>query len=154
MSAYESDHGRLDMATLLMLGFTCLLRKGELLTLTISDFSLDTTTGICSLRNTKSGKRDSANEFVSITDMITLELIRFRKDTNSGSPLWIFSGSAFRQQFRRLCEVFHIAHCDCRPYSLRRGGATDYFSEDLFYGSYPYKGLMAKLPSCTGVHVR
>ena len=131
MAAFEMEGGRLDMTVMLLLGFTCLLRTGELLKLTVSDFSLGEDSGIVSLKETKSGRRHNVNEVVSFTDMATLEaarqLIKFRRQTNSGPLLWGHSGSFFRQQFKLLCDHFGLASHEFRPYSLRRGGATHVF---------------------------
>ena len=97
MAAHEISFGRLDMACMLLLGFLCLLRTGEFLSLSTTDFSLGTTTGICSLRNTKPGRREGVNEVVSITDMATLETLRqlilFRKQMNGSQCLWQHSQS-------------------------------------------------------------
>ena len=38
MAAFEMEHGRLEMIVSLLLGFSCLLRTGELLQLKVSDF--------------------------------------------------------------------------------------------------------------------
>eukprot|EP00435_Cladocopium_sp_Y103_P039075 s2514_g10.t1 len=94
MAAFEVDGGRLEMASLMLLGFTCLLRTGELLQLTTADFALGTETGVCSLKNTKTGRRDASNEVVSITDMVTLEtvpLLHFHERYKDTARLtWVF----------------------------------------------------------------
>jgi integrase len=131
MAAQAMEDGNLEMCVLLLLGFTCLLRTGELLNLTIHDFSLSDTTGVCALRNTKSGRRHSVNEVVSFTDAITLEcvkeLLRFRRRHPKGPLLWSSSPSFFRQQFKFFCDAWGLESHEFRPYSLRRGGATFLF---------------------------
>ena len=133
MAAYEVSCGRLDMACMLLLGFSCLLRTGEFLCLTIHGFSLGHDTGICSLKNTKSGRREGVNEVASITDMETLETLRqlviLRRQMNLSPKLWDHSNSSFRQQFKHLCNKFGLDTFEFRPYSLRRGGATAYFQQ-------------------------
>ena len=131
MAAYEMEHGRLEMTVMLLLGFTCLLRTGELLNLTIHDFSLGKDSGVCALKQTKSGRRDNVNEVVAFDDMITLEsvreLIKFRQISSTGIKLWSGTPAFFRQQFRLLCDTFDLSAHEFRPYSLRRGGATHLF---------------------------
>ena len=45
----------------------------------------------------------------------------------SDLPLWSACGAAFRKRFAQLCHVFDLDSYNFRPYSLRRGGATDLF---------------------------
>ena len=132
MSAYELHKGHLEMATILVLSFHCLLRTGEALKLRAVDFTLNSSQGICSLKETKSGRRNSANEAISITDFVVLELLStlcsVKKDLGlEMQPLWSGSGSAFRTRFRNLCTSFGLQRHNFRPYSLRRGGATHTF---------------------------
>lgn len=134
MSAYEWQNDNFEMAVLLLLGFDCLLRTGELLTVTAEDFQLGSSAGICSLKHTKSGVRFNANEAISITNPLVLEtlrlLISIRKQLNiTALPLWSGSPGNFRLRFRQLCDLMGIAHHDFRPYSLRRGGATWVFQQ-------------------------
>ena len=131
MAVFEMENNRLDMTVMLLLGFFCLLRTGELLQLTVNDFCLGHSSGLVSLKHTKSGRRDNASEFVSFTDIPTLEavkqLISLRKETNTGPRLWVHSPSSFRQQFKLLCDHYDLSSHQFRPYSLRRGGATHHF---------------------------
>lgn len=101
MAVFEMENNRLDMTVIFLLGFFCLLRTGELLQLTIHDFCLGALSGLVLLKYTKSGRRNNTNEFVSFTDIPTLEavkqLISLRLETNTGPRLWVHSGNAFRQ---------------------------------------------------------
>ena len=132
LAAYEIAHHNLEMASLLLLGFTCLLRTGELLELTAGDILLRDNDGIVSLRNTKSGVRHNAREAIHFDDMITIETVRtllqvkFRTNTSAG-PLWSQSPKLFRARFKQICDIFFLAAFRFRPYSLRRGGATHLF---------------------------
>lgn len=134
LAAYEMILGNFEMSALLLLSFHCLLRTGELLALNPSDLLLGEDSGIVSLQSTKSGKRNAATEAISITDTVTLEAVRnllaCRKALTSGSfPLWNGSPAAFRRRFAQLCNIFGLDHLQFRPYSLRRGGATDLFQQ-------------------------
>ena len=48
-------------------------------------------------------------------------------------PLWKGTPSSFRQRFREYCSLFHVKDLGFRPYSLRRGGATDLFQRSFSY---------------------
>ena len=126
------QEGAFEMGTLLLLGFHCMLRTGELLQLRISDLLVSDVTGIVHLRSSKSGLRHNTKESVTIDSpmvrAVCLELVeRRRVSPYRNLPIWRFSGTHFRKEFSRLCERFHVLHLNFRPYSLRRGGATAFF---------------------------
>lgn len=132
LTAYCVDRLHLEMAAILCLSFHCLLRTGEAMAVSFDDLMLGESSGICRLQNTKSGKRNAANEVISITDPVVLEILRALSQwrTSHGIPsmaLWSRSPGQFRQQFKRLMHVFSLDEHGFRPYSLRRGGATDLF---------------------------
>ena len=133
-ASFELKQGNLEMAASLMLGFHCLLRTGELLSLTLDDFSLSATQGICSLIGTKSGKRNAANEVITICNPLVLliltQLIEIRRlETHGNNRLYSASSACFRKRFNFLCHKFGLDSFVFRPYSLRRGGATAFFQE-------------------------
>lgn len=132
MAAYAIAQNRWGFAMVLILGFECLLRTGELLNLYPRDLLAGRSSGICTLRETKSGKRTGSNEFVSITDPVALELVKqflqLRRELNLTTlPVWTASATAFRRQFAQICSIFDLQRHSFRPYSLRRGGATHAF---------------------------
>ena len=121
----EADH--LAFATLLALGFHCLLRTGELLAIRFGDLEWNRTCGIITLMASKSGLRTGVCEAVAIRDALTLQLVdtlwSVRKPF-AGDLLWPHSSQHFRDEFHRCCEFFQVSHLKFKPYSLRRGGAT------------------------------
>ena len=132
MAAYEWEQENYEMSATLLLSFHCLLRTGEFLKVCADDFSLGRSSGVLALRNTKSGIRHNADEAISITDTLVLEIIRIlveiRRKHNLGSlPLWSQSAVQFRRRFNVLCSLMDLEKHQFRPYSLRRGGATHYF---------------------------
>lgn len=134
MTAYCIDHCYLEMAAILSLSFHCLLRTGEALSLSFEDIIIGTTSGICRLQNTKSGRRHSASEVISITNLAVLEILRALAEWRSANGLpklkiWSRTAATFRQQFKRLMQVYDVDELGFRPYSLRRGGATALFQE-------------------------
>ena len=129
--AYELAHDNLEMAVILGLAFHCLLRTGEFLALTLADIQVGTASGICSLKCTKSGRRNAAAEMVSITDPCILLLVREFLSIKQYSPphtrIWSTSAANFRTRFNALGVIFGLQTFAFRPYSLRRGGATHLF---------------------------
>ena len=115
-----------------MLGFTCLLRTGELLAVQPCDFILGDEVGIVSLQTSKSSVRHNIRESVTIHDALTLEMCRIllsdrKRREHPQVPLWRHSGQGFRYRFNILLGKLHLQGFQFRPYSLRRGGATAEF---------------------------
>ena len=132
MASYCMQTGLFDFGALLLVGFHCMLRTGEILQLRASDFLVSEETGVVHLHSSKSGLRHNTKESVTIESpmvrAVCLELVeRRRASYTSHLPIWLYSGSLFRKQFAKVCEKFHVMHLNFRPYSLRRGGATAYF---------------------------
>eukprot|EP00438_Fugacium_kawagutii_P016219 Skav233267 [mRNA] locus=scaffold4476:143528:150960:- [translate_table: standard] len=132
LAAYCIAFDQWELAVLLMIGFHCLLRTGELLALVPSDFLIGSTSGLVTLRNTKTGKRDNACDVVSITDHVVLELlVQFLALRQSlpgpAIPIWSGSPALFRKRFAAVCNAAGLERHQFRPYSLRRGGATHEF---------------------------
>eukprot|EP00435_Cladocopium_sp_Y103_P060375 s393_g22.t1 len=128
------DCNQLAFATLVALGFHCLLRTGELLALQFKDFECNDSCGVVSLFSSKSGLRTGAEEAVSIRDPLVLNLIRTLSDTQQqfrGQKLWPHSAQSFRNQFEKYMQYFRICHLKMKPYSLRRGGATFLLQEGV-----------------------
>ena len=129
MAGYALSIQELTMAALLLLGFHCLMRTGELLQIRPCDFLLDEVGGLVSIPSSKSGVRNNSRESVSISDMATLETVRAMVTLRSQQgmqqvPCWDRSGSSFRSLFKRILQALEITSLNFRPYSLRRGGAT------------------------------
>ena len=121
-----------SLATLLLLGFHCCLRTGEILNIAADDLLVNSETGILHLKKTKGGIRHNTKESVTIecpmVREVVLQTIAIQKQRRLLSvPLWTSSGQAFRSAFYRLCKQFDVVHLNFRGYSLRRGGATAYF---------------------------
>eukprot|EP00435_Cladocopium_sp_Y103_P031282 s1676_g7.t2 len=129
MAGYCISICELSMAALLLLGFHCLMRTGELLQVRPCDFILDNTVGLVSIPTSKSGIRHNTRESVTIRDAYTLETVAAMIDLRRSQGLenvacWDRSGSAFRDLFRRVLDHLELTSLGFRPYSLRRGGAT------------------------------
>ena len=131
---YALEHNQFEFGALLLLGFFCLLRTGEILQVCAKDLLLGTSHGIVSLHNTKSGQRDNVSEMVQFDDYFTLEFLRALKIRLSSAdranvPIWPHSAQHFRETFKRYVERFDLTQHQFRCYSLRRGGATKLFQD-------------------------
>ena len=125
-------------AAMLVLGFCCLLRTGELLSTKLEDLLITDDQGLVRLPKTKTSQRKNAPEVVVFDHPWALCLLRGVLDLEhslgrSRGLLWLQSAGAFRKRFRSYMRFFKLSHLLFRPYSLRRGGATDMF---LQTGSY------------------
>ena len=132
MAMYALAHDNVVFASMLLLGFFGLLRTGELLQLRTADLLLGPTQGIISLKDTKTGLRNAAQETVAFEDQLTLEVLRALIEIKKGQglenvPIWTKSAQSFRNSFAHHCKKFKLESYAFRPYSLRRGGATHLF---------------------------
>ena len=132
MAFYAAAHNDLGFATLLLLGFFGLLRTGEILQLRAIDLMAKDGRGLISLKDTKTGLRNAAQETVSFDDEVTLEFVRAlisikQQQHLHGVPIWTRSAQSFRNIFAHHCKRFGLQGYNFRPYSLRRGGATHLF---------------------------
>ena len=129
MAGWCLSQSELTMAALLLLGFHCLLRTGELLQVRPCDFLIQGDRGLVSLPSSKSGVRNNSKESVSISDISTIEtvaaMLSLKHSLNMDYvPCWDRSGSTFRNLFRDVLAQLGVTGLGFRPYSLRRGGAT------------------------------
>ena len=87
---------------------------------------------ILSLKGTKSGQRNSADETVAVDDQFSILILQTVLDILTtrnalSHRLWEFSNQSFKNHFESYMKRFHLTHLLFRPYSLRRGGATHLF---------------------------
>ena len=121
----------LATATALALGFWGFLRTGELLTVGCHQLLIGSKDMVVQLGLTKTGHRRQQDENVVITDPLTIllarTLLQIRKSQNRlGDPILSRGGTVFRETFRQHLHFFSFSQ-PFRPYSLRRGGATQDF---------------------------
>ena len=138
LANFAIQRGDLIFASLLLLGFYALLRTGELLQVCPRDILLKDGHGLVRLQDTKTSRKKGTCEIVPIDHLWTrlvLEqvLIERKAELRMNCPIWLESGQSFRQRFAAYFHYFNMSHCQYRPYSLRRGGATHFF---LTTGSY------------------
>ena len=114
-----------------MIGFYCLLRTGELLELRASHIFVESPNkpATISLGMTKGGKRMGAAESVQLNVHMALQWLLKWKRQSGSQQLLCPNSSQWRDRFARCLSSLGLASFDFRPYSLRRGGATYWFSQ-------------------------
>lgn len=119
------------MTLSILLAFFGLLRTGELLSLQAKQVSISKAKGpaVISLGLTKAGKRQGAAESVTIySEDVCRRLFQW---VQTHPPHAFLTGPAhlWRKTFSAYLSACGFAQWDFRPYSLRRGGATDVFKK-------------------------
>ena len=119
------------MALSLLLGFFAMLRTGELLGIRNKDVTIDHRgqSAVISLGYTKGGKRAGAAESVSVTVVEVIRWLHQWKNSSSSASKLTPSPHAWRKAFTNAWESLALGPWEFRPYSLRRGGATFWFSK-------------------------
>ena len=130
MVGWAFFHQHFSFGVSLLLGYYSMLRTGELLGLKATHLLCDPKQSnvVISLGLTKGGKRQGAAESCVIGyDMVVKFLKQWKK---LASPTQGFSPSParWRALFNKALDALHLQEFLFRPYSLRRGGATWWFS--------------------------
>ena len=132
-----------SFAVSLLVGFYAMLRTGELLSLKKTDFSLSVQSGVAviTLGYTKGGKRLGISESVTLTHDVALRFLKHWMHLASPTTTFASSAARWRALFAEGLLTLKLNSFEFRPYSLRRGGATWYFSR---YGSLDRVMLMGR----------
>ena len=118
----------MDMAAILLVGFDCFLRTGELFSLKCAFITLYTNKAVIKLIDTKTSSRKGTSEQVVVTSQLAVNVLRrVCSERSPGQTLLSGSVSAARSLLRKLLSTFDLSTLDYNFYSLRRGGATSYF---------------------------
>lgn len=127
----------------LLVAFKCLLRTGELLNLTARDFTIspDQSTILIRLGFTKISGRNPSAGTVHITDLMLGKLLTtWLRSVKLDAPLIPFTDSKFRSLFHQALVDCNLDHLNLKPYSLRRGGATDLWLSTHSYNLVQHAG--------------
>ena len=120
-------------ALLIIAGFDSFLRTGEMLSLTLGDFSIDDDyRGVIKLEHTKTGQRHAAFEASVIADPMVGKLFTLLKRTlaqDTHPDHYLFAGTqhAFYKLFKEGLKWLGVSEHGFQVYSVRRGGATSFF---------------------------
>ena len=131
MAGWAIFTGHAAFAVSLLVGFYGMLRTGEILSLRRSHFSSSPTASrvVISLGFTKGGKRAGAAESSVLGYDIAVRFVqRWMKIAASGAALTP-SPAKWRQLFNDALKALNLSSFEFRPYSLRRGGATFWFTK-------------------------
>lgn len=115
----------------LLLGYYGLLRTGELLEIRASQVFVEgpKKPAVISLGLTKGGKRMGAAESITISVELCLSwLVAWKKKASTQQKL-CDTPARWRAMFVQCLNAIGIGDVNFRPYSLRRGGATHWFSK-------------------------
>ena len=110
------------------LGFRALLRTGELLSLESKDIVIGpkALNAVLHLGLTKTGVQNLSAGSITLTDMELIQrLALWKASLKHRTPLIPWSPAKFRSIFHQCCADCQLSSYQCKPYSLRRGGATD-----------------------------
>ena len=126
MAGWGFFHGHFSFSVSILVCFYAMLRTGEVLGIRNSDISMNSPTSpaVISLGLTKGGKRTGAAESVTLTAAVALKWLWHWKCQNGPRTSLCPSASVWRTMFKRCLSLFEF-----RPYSLRRGGSTFWFSK-------------------------
>jgi len=118
-----------SFALSLLLSFYGMLRTGELLSLLARQVEVSTEDGpaVISLGMTKGGQRQGASESITVTVHDVVRRLRAWKATPKVKLTE--SAKAWRAKFAESIAALGLESFQFRPYSLRRGGATFWFSK-------------------------
>ena len=131
MCGWACFHQHYAFAVSLLVGFYGMLRTGELLGLRRKDFIAESGSRkvLVSLGLTKAGKRVGAAESIILGhDVVVPPVLRWMKIASSSQTLTP-SPAKWRSLFNSALEGLKIESVGFRPYSLRRGGATWWYSK-------------------------
>ena len=131
MAGWAFFHGHYSFGISLILGFYTMLRSGELLGLRSSHIlsSPAERQVLISLGFTKGGKRQGAAESVILGVERAVQLVQRWKKLASPSTSVTDTPSKWRSHFSECLKALGLERFEFRPYSLRRGGATWWFSK-------------------------
>lgn len=131
-------NGDVDAGIATLLSFDCYLRISEFVNVKLTDIILPGTDSrssrtnsrvVLCLAQTKTGRNQSV--IVRRPDIASL-IIHFikykqhhtRRRVSSSSKLFSFTAASYRRVFRRTCDDLKLSNIGYTPHSLRHGGAT------------------------------
>ena len=148
-SLFKSEH---LFALSLLVAFHGLLRTGELLTVQAKHVNVSRPKGpaVISLGLTKAGKRQGAAESVTIhAEDVCRRLFQW-KQHSPGHAFLAGPAHQWRKHFATVLEAVGLDSLQYRPYSLRRGGATHYFS---LWGSFDKLLILGRWQAATTARI-
>ncbi|CAK0841665.1 unnamed protein product [Prorocentrum cordatum] len=127
MAAVAVIRGWDRTAAALLIGFACLLRSGEVVSIVKRQFTVlgGGAAGLLPLTGSKGAKRLGQVEHVTLYDPLIIQfLIQVLAALGDFDPLFPGGFAALKQQIVGLAKFFGLQSPNLTPYCLRRGGAT------------------------------
>ena len=135
---------RPELALAVVVAFEALLRTGELLQVKNRDIICTLDLVVIHLGQTKMAARNAGTESTSFKHAQISMMLQAWKTVHGPDALLVdMSPSAFRQWFSRGLQATGLTATAYKPYSLRRGGATQVFLDTQSYSSVCQRGRWA-----------
>ena len=116
--------GQQDIAALMLVGFDCFLRSGEIYQIERRDLLFERDKVVIKLRNTKYGQQIGADQMVLCQSSFASKLLwHVCKGLEPKDKVLRSNPNTFRKHFAAAASVFGFVD-RINVYSLRRGGAT------------------------------
>ena len=119
------------LALLLALGFNCLLRTSEMLSITHRHVVVHENRRALSVIIPGSKTSQGNPQVLLVQDLALVHLAMQLQEPRSRALLWSRGPYHFREQFAELLVQLGFQGLDYTPYCLRRGGATWFFQSSL-----------------------
>ena len=135
MVGFSLFKNEIAFAISLLLAYYGMLRTGELLTVKAKDFTQrqELQPFVLSLGYTKGGKRMGAAESITVgVEDLARRVFQWVNNSSPSTPLCP-AAHIWRKMFSNTLEALNFHGFNFRPYSLRRGGSTFWFSQ---HGSF------------------
>ena len=130
------------MCATLLVGWHGFLRTTEMTSLKASQIRVGKDwKGVINLGLTQIGARRGANEMITVTEAaVGLLLSVAARRVPFEEPLMGCGAMKFRAVFGFLCQILDIEFMGLRPYSIRRGAATEFFVGTQDVGATLFRG--------------
>lgn len=143
---------RKAFALTVAVGFHCILRTSEMWGLVQSHFQFSNSgdKAILSLPDTKSGSRFHFTESVTLSDPLLIRRLKdFFADRLPGDPIYAGNLHKFRSDFNAVLASLPLPrHLLYKPYSIRRGAATEDFRRHGLIGRTCTRGRWSNEKTC------
>lgn len=142
-----------DLSYVILVGFSCFLRTGEMFRLRRQDVHLPVRAGqaaIVFLEDTKGGQRKQmAWEKVLVKESLALSCLRALCFRRNGPDLLVQTSIyQFRKVWKDVVAHFNLGHLAIQPYSIRRGGATSSYKNGTSFEELLTQGRWSNFATC------
>ncbi|CAE7668538.1 unnamed protein product [Symbiodinium sp. CCMP2592] len=141
MAAAALQVGRPDLSLIIFLGFAFFLRTMEVLALQSSHVRLFPEDGTVIIAIVSSKTSRGLQQSLSLREPGLVAVLQFLFDrARPSGPLYQFSVAAFRREFSSLVKAIGLEPSEYLPYSLRRGGAIEFYQRTQSLGRTMVQG--------------